>query len=429
MTATRLCFGDDAIWVGTRSVVAVPDDSIRSCLDCIDDDYLLVGGHVVATVDVLAAAVQRAIETATGGPVFVDDLTIVHPSHWGGTRIRVLESAARRCARDVTVVPTAEAAPGPANAARWVVLELSPLSTAATLVERGLDGSPTIVACEFAPETGSLDVREDPGRVTVLDGLVGAVSGERRVDAVLVTGAEDPAVHRHLTAGITSAVIVPAEDVLRADLAPASEPPGFADVAVPWADPAPSSRLPLPTRRRRLPLLMAAAVLVAAAAAVGAAVVFLPGLGPTTAPAADALQHFEIGSVRIDLPGGWMSRSTKPGRLDLTPDGADGRRIVVIPTAVGAGSDRAAVARALEQRILDRGPDGPFSDFDPAAEFAGRVSVSYLESPDDRSRVRWHVLVENDTQVSVGCQFRDGDWDALARDCALAVGSVAVGAS
>lgn len=422
-TATQLCFGDDAVWIGTPAgVLEVPDAAVRACLDCIDDEHLLVEGHPTPTVDVLAAALRRCLGNAMGGTGFVDDLMIVHPSHWGAPRRRVLEAAGRRCARDVTVVPTAVVVRGPANAARWVVLELAPLTATATLVERNRDTGPVPVACELAPVTGSLDLCEDLGAGAVLTGLVSAVEGGCAVDAVLVTGADDPDVRRIVAGTIAAATIVSPHELLRID-PPAPPPP---PVVVPSR--ADRSSDPSSVRRpRRWPALAGAGALLVAAAVAGAVALSRPDSGSGRVDA-EVLQRFEIGAVSVELPTGWRSQSTKPGRLDLTPDDAGTRRIVVIPTPLTAGSDVTAVARALEQRIADRGPDGPFSEFDPTAEFAGRGGVTYLESPDDRSRVRWHVLVEHAVQVSVGCQFRDGDWDALAHECDRALRSVVVDA-
>ncbi|WP_175420487.1 type VII secretion-associated protein [Rhodococcus sp. SGAir0479] len=430
MTGTRVCFGDDAIRVGTgRGSVEVPDETIRDCLDCIDDDHLLVGGHRVPTADVLAAALARALVSATEGSEFVDELEVVHPSHWGAVRRQVLESAARRCARDASVVPTAEAVRAPAGAARWVVLELAPLSCTATLVERNRDGHPTIAACEIAPTTGSLDVRDDPAAVAGLGSLIEAVAGAGAVDAVLVTGADDADLRRIVSGAIGSVTFVSAHDIVRVEPQPPAGPAAPAVESGLWADAGPAHPTPAVRTRRprgRAVLVGAGGALVVAAAVVGAAVAFRPDREPAAVDAVQTLQRFEIGPASVELPSGWRSRSPEPGRLDLTPDGTGDRRIVVIPTAVGAGSDIATVARALERRIADRGPAGPFSEFDPAAEVAGRVGVSYLESPDDRSRVRWHVLVEDGVQVSVGCQFRVGDWDALTSACEQAIRSVVV---
>lgn len=426
MTGSSLHLADGAVWVGSPSgVVRVPDESIRDWLECIDDQFVLVGAQPVATADVLAASLHRALGTGTRGTGFAAHVTVTYPSHWGSFRRGVFESAARRSAHEVTLVPVALVAPAPRDCARWVVLECSPLSTTASLVERTERGEPAVAACEFASDTGSLDLRDHPGRAAVLGRLVRAVAGERPVDVVLVTGAEDPELARTLIAGIESTVVVVADaDLVRPPVTVAVAPVEQDEAAAAWLDHAPAT----PRRRRGRTVLAAVGVLVVAAV-VGTALVFWqPWTRTGVADVAEPLQRFEIGPVSVQLPDGWRAE-VKPGRLDLTPAGIGGRRIVLVPADVAAGSDRAEVARTLERRIADRGPDGPFSEFDPDAEFAGRPGISYVESPDDRSRVRWHVLVEDDVQVSVGCQFRDGEWDALASDCEQAVRSVEVGAA
>jgi len=426
VTRSALHLADGAVWVASPSgVVRVPDDSIRDCLECIDDQHVLVGAQPVATVDVLAASLHRALGTGTRGTGFASGVAVTYPSHWGSFRRGVLESAARRSAHEVLLVPVALAVPAPGNCTRWVVLECGPLSTTASLVERGGDGGPAVVACELVSDTGSLDLRDHPDRVSLLDRSVRTVAGERPVDVVLVTGAEDPELATTLTTGIESTVVVVADaDLVRLPTAADVVPDERHDAAAAWLEHAPL----IPRRRPgRTVLAMVGALVVAAV--VGTALVFWqPWTRPGVSDAAEPLQRFEIGPVSVQLPDRW-SAEAKPGRLDLTLAGVGGHRIVLVPADVAAGSDRAEVARALERRIADRGPDGPFSEFDPDAEFAGRRGISYVETPDDRSRVRWHVLVEDGVQVSVGCQFRDGEWDALAPDCEQAVRSVEVGAA
>ncbi|MCL2534087.1 MAG: type VII secretion-associated protein [Nocardiaceae bacterium] len=422
--SVALHLADGAVWVASTSgVVRVPDDAIGDCLECIDDRRVLVGAQPVPTVDVLAAVLHRAIGTGTRGTGYVPAVTVTHPSHWGSARKGVLEAAARRSAHEVTLLPAALAVPTPRDRACWVVLECAPLWTTASLVERSDRDELAVLACELASDTGALDIREDPTRVAVLDRLVRGVADGRAVDDVFVTGAVDPDLTGIVTAGIGSkAIVVPGADLARVSAAAEGTSADCDAVPAAWLDPRPA---PASTPQRGRGLVVAAAVVLAVAAAAGTtAVLWRPW--EATSVEAEPLQRFEIGPVSVHLPGRWTVQPAKPGRLDLMPEGASGRRIVLVPADVAAGSDRADVARALERRIADRGPDGPFSEFDPDAEFAGRPAISYVESPDDRSRVRWHVLVENDVQVSVGCQFRDGEWDASAADCEQAVRSVEV---
>ncbi|MFZ2177835.1 MAG: type VII secretion-associated protein, partial [Rhodococcus sp. (in: high G+C Gram-positive bacteria)] len=58
--------------------------------------------------------------------------------------------------------------------------------------------------------------------------------------------------------------------------------------------------------------------------------------------------------------------------------------------------------------------------------FGGRPGISYNEFPDESSSVKWHVLVERDLQVSVGCQFLSGEWDAIEGVCAEMVRSLVI---
>ncbi|RVW05114.1 type VII secretion-associated protein [Rhodococcus xishaensis] len=422
-----LYLADDVVWVqGPSGAIRVPDDPVRHCLDCIDDDTLLLGAQILATVDVLAAAIHRAIGTVSGGTEFVPELTVAHPSHWGMPRRGVFEAAARRCADDVAMVPAALVVPVPSSGTRWIVLECAALSTTATVVELDRHGAPNVVSCALAPETGTLDLSEDPAQVTVIDRLVRDAADGRSIEAVYVIGTAADDVLGILTTGIGSTVVSvpPATMVERRSEA---QPTDQQDRTASWVSPGPTRTPAPPHRRWHVP---PATVAVVVAATIGVAVAVAVALWPVRAPdvsgRTEPLERFEIGSASMHLPEEWGVRAAEPGRLELVPDGVSGRRIVVISVDVAAGSDRVAIARTLERRIVERGPDGPFSGFDPEKEFAGRVGVSYLETPDDQSSVRWHVLVENDLQMSVGCQFREGEWESLAADCEQAVRSIEV---
>ncbi|RDI34004.1 type VII secretion-associated protein (TIGR03931 family) [Rhodococcus sp. AG1013] len=429
----RVHLTDGAVWVGSaRGAVRVPDDSVQGVVECIDDDYMSVGGHTVATVDVAAAAIRRAFEAALGGTGFVATATVFHPSHWGATRCAVLESATRRSAHEVQMLPLAFSAPCPDAVRRWSVVECGPLSTTVVLVERDERGEPRIVACELLSDIGILDLLEDSDRVRAIGHAVRAIGGDRAPDVVLVIGAdEQAAVAETVCTGIESEVSVVSDAVLVS--VPVTEPgsvaPGPAPDAVVWqqvaSTPSPGRPRPHGWRGRRI-IIVAAAVALVLGLGAGAAALW-QAREPGASASAESLQRFEVGRVSVAVPDSWRARAGRPGRLDLVPDGEADRRVIVMPTELAAGSDLVAVAHSLEQRMAERGPDSPFSQFVSEIEFAGRPVISYLESPDERTGVRWYVLVENDAQVSVGCRFLDGDWDAAAGACEQAVGGVTVG--
>ncbi|WP_137725412.1 type VII secretion-associated protein [Prescottella subtropica] len=414
---TRVYLGAGAVWVaGPTGVVRVPDPAVRDCLDGIDD---------ASTGDLLAAVLHRTLGQALGGTGFVPELTVLHPSHWGAPRRGVLEAAARHCTQHVTSTPVALAAPPPAPGACRVILECRELSTTATLVEDGGEHGPRLLACELASDVGALDLRDDPATVPTLAELVRAVAGDRRFD-VVVAGEVDDGTLGILTGALGSTIVTVPPPALLAPTRPRTLP---VERPAPWTDPVPRPA-PRTTRRVLLAAVTAGAV-VAGGAGVAAVVSFREPAGPSSAPvtagqAADPLRNFTVGGASVTLPPPWEVQQSTGNRLDLVPRGAAGRRITVVATDVDDGTDRDTVAAALERKIAERGPDGPFGDFDPAADVGGRPGVTYVESPQDDSRVRWHVLVEDGVQVSVGCQYTGDGWELLAGDCAQAVRSIAV---
>jgi type VII secretion-associated protein (TIGR03931 family) len=80
-----------------------------------------------------------------------------------------------------------------------------------------------------------------------------------------------------------------------------------------------------------------------------------------------------------------------------------------------------ATAESLKQAI-DAEASGVFVDFNPAGNVAGRPAVTYREVRPGHD-IRWTVLVDKAVRISVGCQSRRGQEDAMRRVCDLAVRS------
>ncbi|MFC9515849.1 type VII secretion-associated protein [Nocardiaceae bacterium NPDC056970] len=421
--------GVDAVWVGSATgVVASPDAALRDCLDGIDDEFVDSAQHVRPTVEMLASVIGRAVGSGSGRDGFVDVMTVLHPSHWGQARRAALGAAARRSANDVETVPIALAVPAPTDSGGWIVVECAETSTTVVAVRPGPRGARAIAACAFAPRTGSLDVEAESARIALVDDLIDEVSAGGSFGTVCVVGPSADTVARLLsTSGARDVRSVPPEVLVACRTAP-SESSSSTVVSGPtrgsWVDQVPAP-VPVRTTGRSVVIGATLAAVALLIAAVSVIAVRHTG-GSDRAPAAAPLQRVEIGRASTELPDAWQVRGDQPGRLDLVPDDGRGGRIVVLPTELSVGSGWDPVVRGLERKIGERGAAGPFSDFTPDLEFGGRRSVGYVESPADGSRVRWFVLVEDDVQVSVGCQYRDIGWEAIAADCEQAVRAVTV---
>jgi len=81
----------------------------------------------------------------------------------------------------------------------------------------------------------------------------------------------------------------------------------------------------------------------------------------------------------------------------------------------------AATAEFLKGAI-DAAPAGVFVDFNPAGRSAGRPVVTYREVRGGHD-VRWTVWVDQAVRISIGCQSRRGNAEAVRHECDLAVRS------
>ncbi|GAB20721.1 hypothetical protein GOEFS_127_00040 [Gordonia effusa NBRC 100432] len=178
--------------------------------------------------------------------------------------------------------------------------------------------------------------------------------------------------------------------------------------------------VPVGQRRRRM-LAMVTVV------AVIAAVVIVGGVrsGRTSSSGAESAH---VGRVTIEIPSGWR-RAELSTEKDATSRAVfvhrdTGRRIIVVQTALRAGSTQQTVARSLTNKIAQRGDDA-VAEFAPSMRVAGREVIAYREAPESGASISWYVLVEHDLQVSIGCQV-GADASAMTGECAAAVGSVVI---
>ncbi len=79
-------------------------------------------------------------------------------------------------------------------------------------------------------------------------------------------------------------------------------------------------------------------------------------------------------------------------------------------------------AAQVLRRALAKEPAGTFVDFNPADQHAGRSAVTYREVRAGRD-VRWSVVVDGSTRISIGCQSAPGREDAINRVCDEAIRS------
>ncbi|NMD94636.1 type VII secretion-associated protein [Rhodococcus sp. BL-253-APC-6A1W] len=456
-------------WVFGDSALDSPD--AIDVTDTVDDPAAVASprtdGHEPGPV--LTGLVCYAA-AAVGAPSMVATAVVVHPTWWNERRRRLLDTAARQVAHNVLLVPVSVAACRAAHqgdAERYVVLEFAERGvTAVSVMPGSRDDGPAVDRVARNPEILVDDlVAADAGDTVSAEGavrsLIAAVNDGREDSCVLVvTGAPgEPAGGSaceqiaNRIAGTVPTVPVAAAEMVAAVSGRRVQETAPAETAstVPWLHEVRTPGTPA-TRNGRTAKVILAVVSVGLLAAVSlwvgapapsgsvaGAGTTGDGAGATDSPASaadpdlsqprtDRPARFEIGPVRLDLPGSWRLRtpeSADSGRAELVPASGTDRRIVIVHSVLADGMDEHAVAAVLGTRAEERGR--VIRNMDADTTFADRSVIAYTEVPDEFSEVRWSVVVFPGLQVAVGCQFLDGEWAGIRRECEQAVHTLRTG--
>jgi type VII secretion-associated protein (TIGR03931 family) len=134
---------------------------------------------------------------------------------------------------------------------------------------------------------------------------------------------------------------------------------------------------------------------------------------------------YSFGRASVELPATWSERAETDRSLLIPPDGPD-RRIVLTTVELAPGVSFDDVADDLADQVSARGERPTIDGYTRATDFGGRVGISYVESPDEYSVVRWRVFVEDGIQIGIGCQSLLGAEAALEDDCSRAASTLRV---
>jgi type VII secretion-associated protein (TIGR03931 family) len=130
------------------------------------------------------------------------------------------------------------------------------------------------------------------------------------------------------------------------------------------------------------------------------------------------------GRVALAVPANWPAERvvTGPGsaRVQVTSPSDPEVALHVTQSRV-AGETLSGTAGRL-RRAIDAEPAGVFVDFNPSGVSVGRPAVTYRELRVGH-QVRWTVWLDGSVQISVGCQSRPADEDAVRDACEQAVRS------
>ncbi|NKX90510.1 type VII secretion-associated protein [Nocardia coubleae] len=435
-----------------------PPTQVVSAVQYLACDRIALPPRMPSAVQGLSA-VLAAIVDALRIPAACERFVVVHPTAWGQRTLDLFASAAGRFAHEVVfescAVHASAVDPAARRSRRTAVIEFGLLSTTASTVGYDVHGT-HVEAVEAEPNLAAAELDSEDGRQRLVE-LLTRLLADRPVDVVQVFGATGPAVRDVVSDAVESVcgTKIPLSHLTGADL---SRPVPTGPTYTPRIPPDPAAEWMQPLRARaaatnpvdRRPLYFGAAALavVIAAASIGGFFLFggsseqqaAAATDPTTTtvvtssaaprpsttkPASKPVTE-QFGRLELQIPAGWhRAPATDPSRVDLTPDSGPRQRITVIQEPLTPGAGYEEVAADLEAQIKKK-PAGTVSPVDRDVVFAGRPGLSYEERPADGSTVRWQVIVERGVQVSVGCQYSAGGWEAIAGACEQVVGAVRV---
>ncbi len=398
-TIRRLCCGTSTVADSGMSEI------IAAALGAVDDQVALVGERPVA-VDLLWSAALRSVHCA-----HCNGLVLVHPSWWSSSRVGMVTAAAATVADDVLARPRS-----------WLLKQASDAEPEATVVVEISERLVVIAGAITGTEAVAVPRRAEPQLVAkeVAGTIAGMVAAVVLIDAPsTVAGA--PA----LATLIADAARRSGHTVLQIDDA------RLAQSALSAVSAQAEQSKPLSTacaggvrsRARTLSTLGAVAIVVAAAAPAVVTASRQGAVPPKQVETAPTTFLVE-GRVALKVPANWPTQRVVAGpgsaRVQVTSP-SDPEVALHVTQSPVAGETLSGTAERLKH-AMDAGPAGVFVDFNPSGISAGRPAVTYREVRASH-HVWWTVLLDGAVRISVGCQSRPGDEDAVRNACEQAVRS------
>jgi len=393
----RLCCGTNRVADGEVS------ETVRQALEAIDDRVALVDGRPVA-VPALWRAALRSLNCPNSHAQ--NATVVVHPSWWSPARVGVVIAAARALAGEVLARPRSWLLAQAADCDAAVVVEIA---------ER-------LVAITGATGAGSVAVPRGAQPRAVAEEVATVIAGMTRdaAAAVLIDAPSSVAGAPALATSIAAALRDGGRAV--AEIGDARLPP-LAQAALSVPDEPSEPRSTAGSVRSRAPVVAGlVTVLSLAISAVGT----VDRRGASAPAQVQALPTTFLveGRVAVTVPAAWSAQRviTGPGsaRVQVTSP-SDPEVALHVTQSPVAGGTLSATAERLK-RAIDGEPAGVFVDFNPAGTSGGRPAVTYRELRLGH-HVRWAVLLDGPVRISIGCQSRPGDEEAVRGACEQAVRS------
>ena len=373
-------------------------------LEAVDDQVTLLDGRPIG-VDSLWRTALGSLRCAD-----CEGIVVVHPSWWPRSRVGVVSAAARAVVDDPNDVV--------AQPRSWLLARAAP--------EPGVfvEISERMVVVSDGPGGRVVGIPRGPEPEPVIEevaGIIAAMTGDVLIDGPgAVVGAQALAVCIAAAVRRSGAcrAALPIDDAGLVRLARA-------------APRSPAGRSSMTNdrrgRSRTRDVLRFATIGVAFACAVPAFVaprLVAPG-HQHVATLQDTPGAFLVeGRVALTVPANWSTQRLVAGpgsaRVQVTSP-ADPEVALHITQSPVPGETLTGTADRLK-RAIDGEPAGVFVDFNPSGTTAGRPAVTYREVRAVH-QVRWTVLVDGSVRISLGCQSRPGDEEAVRAACEQAVRS------
>lgn len=401
-TIRRLCCGTTQVAGDDKSEI------VREALGAIDDRVALVGGRPVA-VDSLWCAALRSLKCAN-----CNGLVLVHPSWWPSARVGVVTAAAQTLADDVL-----------ARSRSWLLNQASNAECEATVVVEIAEPLVVITGAEVVAIPRTAEPHPVADEVaTVIAGITRHTSTVVLIDAPsTVAGAPGlAALIAGAVRGSGRAAVEIGDDRLPRLARSALPVPGAKSEPRVTAGAAGGARS---RARIKSGLAGAAVMLTVSPLAVSAvAPAGRRGVSPPATVQRAPTTFLVEGRVALTVPADWPAQRvvTGPGSARLQVTSASDPEVALhVTQSPVAGETLSGTAERL-RRAIDAEPAGVFVDFNPSGISVGRPAVTYREVRATH-HVRWTVLLDGPVRISVGCQSRPGDEDAVRDACEQAVRS------
>jgi type VII secretion-associated protein (TIGR03931 family) len=379
---------------------AVDDEEmVRAALDNIDDPVTLIDFHPVA-VDSVWRTVLGSVACGNAGRTIV-----VHPSWWSPTCIDLVSRATNVLAGEVMLLPRSRLLSLAARGAAVVVeiAEFFVVIIGEAVVAETRGGEPECVA--LAVIRAVRRMMSGAGTEVVID-APSMVSGATALARLIADGLY---VHGRINA-------VQVDDarfkVFAAQII--KDKSGTCEALSAQTETHSS-------RRHRRAVGMTILVIVAVLSLVGAV-----SLGRHPASLGNGMSTTLLveGHVAMEVPAQWPIQRIVAGpgsaRVQVTSP-SDPEVALHLTQSQLPIATLSATAESLE-RAIDAEPTGVFVDFNPAGTSAGRSAVTYREIRSAHD-IQWIIVIDKAIRISIGCQSRHGQPDALRQVCDRAVQS------